>query len=195
MTTPRRTLHQADGLTGLGGVALPLVALLLAFVLIPGIGGAAANVAVDPDRLEDPALEARAQKLMRQIRCLVCQNQSIADSNADLAADLRRIVREQIAAGRTDAEIKAYLTARYGEWVLMRPPLERRTLVLWLGPPLLLLLVVVGLVWRWRDGARRVAAAEEGVRLDEAEQAALARLMADEGAGDEAPASGAGDER
>ncbi|RMF16142.1 MAG: cytochrome c-type biogenesis protein CcmH [Alphaproteobacteria bacterium] len=169
-------------------LARGLLLVAFALILLPSIHRVAANVAVDPDRLEDPVLEARAQKLMRQIRCLVCQNQSIADSNADLAADLRRIVREQVAAGRTDGEIKAYLTARYGEWVLMRPPFERRTLVLWLGPPMVFLLVLFVLFWRWRNRSRSVTVDEPVADLDEAERAALKRLMTAEGmSGREAP--------
>ncbi|HVE48574.1 MAG TPA: cytochrome c-type biogenesis protein [Casimicrobiaceae bacterium] len=91
---------------------------------------------------QDPLSQARAMRLAEQLRCLVCQNQTIADSNADLAVDLRRQVREQIAAGRSDAEIVDYMTARYGDFVLYRPPLKATTLLLWSGPALLLLIGV-----------------------------------------------------
>ena len=87
---------------------------------------------------QDRATQARATALAEQLRCLVCQNQTIADSNADLAVDLRRQVREQISAGRTDAEIIDFMTARYGDFVLYRPPLKSSTLLLWAGPALLL---------------------------------------------------------
>ncbi len=100
--------------------------------------------------LADPAAEARAEALMREIRCLVCQGQSIAESHADLARDLRMLVREKVAAGMSDADIRALLKARYGDWILLRPPVERKTWPLWFGPPLLLLALIVLLVLRWR---------------------------------------------
>ncbi len=91
--------------------------------------------ASDPaDRLPDPSLEARARHLFQEIRCLVCQNESIDDSEADLAHDLRQIVREQIKAGRSDAEIRAFLVARYGQFALLKPPFNPGNLALWLGP-------------------------------------------------------------
>src|SRR4029450_11635883 len=110
--------------------------------------------ATNPDEiLEDPALEQRARGLAKQLRCLVCQNQSIDDSDADLARDLRRIVREQLVAGRSDQEIIGYLTARYGDFVLLKPPLEPVTWGLWFGPALVLLIGaarIVGYVARHR---------------------------------------------
>ena len=89
---------------------------------------------------QDPVAQARAVKLEGELRCLVCQNQTIAESNAELAVDLRRQVREQIAAGRSDREIVDYMTARYGDFVLYRPPLKATTVLLWAGPALLLAL-------------------------------------------------------
>ena len=89
---------------------------------------------------QDPVAQARAVKLEGELRCLVCQNQTIAESNAELAVDLRRQVREQIAAGRSDTEIIDYMTARYGDFVLYRPPLKAITLLLWAGPALLVVL-------------------------------------------------------
>lgn len=95
--------------------------------------------ASDPsDRLADPAKEAHARALFRQIRCVVCQSESIDESEADLARDLRRTVREQVAAGRSDAEIKRFLVARYGEFILLRPRFSGATLLLWLAPAVLL---------------------------------------------------------
>jgi cytochrome c-type biogenesis protein CcmH len=87
---------------------------------------------------QDRATQARATAIAEQLRCLVCQNQTIADSNADLAVDLRRQVREQLAAGRTDREIIDFMTARYGDFVLYRPPFKMTTALLWAGPALLL---------------------------------------------------------
>ena len=107
--------------------------------LIVALAGPA--VAVDPDEmLRDPAGEARARQIGQQLRCLVCQNESIDDSNADLARDLRRIVRERIVAGDTDQQVIAYLRARYGDFVLLKPPFEPATWALWLTPPAVLLI-------------------------------------------------------
>ena len=108
--------------------------LLLALLL-------ATNTAIAaplPDAFSDPATEARAHALQRQLRCPVCKGQSIDESGADLAADLRHLVRQQIAEGRSDDEIKAYLRARYGDLILMQPPLESATWLLWLAPFLVL---------------------------------------------------------
>jgi cytochrome c-type biogenesis protein CcmH len=89
--------------------------------------------------LADPALEARAKALQRELRCLVCQGQSIDESNAPLAADLRRLIRDQIKAGQTDDQIKGFLVARYGAFVLMKPPVREDTYFLWFGPAILIL--------------------------------------------------------
>lgn len=85
-------------------------------------------------QLDDPAQETRAREISEGIRCLVCQNQSILDSNADLARDLRQIVRERVLAGDTDTEVRNFLVVRYGDWVLLDPPFKLRTAILWLGP-------------------------------------------------------------
>ncbi|WP_333839333.1 cytochrome c-type biogenesis protein [Pelomicrobium sp.] len=87
---------------------------------------------------EDPALEARLQALAKELRCLVCQNESLADSNADLARDLRREIREMMRQGRSDREVVEFLVARYGDFVLYRPPVKSTTLALWVGPFVLL---------------------------------------------------------
>ena len=98
--------------------------------------------AADPaDRLRDPAQEARARAIMQNVRCLVCQNESIDDSEAELAADLRKVVREQVQAGHSDAEVKRFLTDRYGEFVLLTPAFSWMNLLLWGGP---FLVVVLG---------------------------------------------------
>jgi len=94
---------------------------------------------------DDPVLEQRLMNLATELRCLVCQNQSLADSHADLAIDLRNQVREQMKAGKTDDEIRAWLTQRYGDFVLYRPPVRSTTALLWVGPFLLLLVGLVGL--------------------------------------------------
>lgn len=106
---------------------------------------------------EDPAVQARYEALIRDLRCLVCQNESIADSNAMLAADLRREVRAMIAAGRSDDEIRAFLTERYGDFILYRPPVTPRTWLLWAAPALLLAggLLTVALIIARRARAAR----------------------------------------
>lgn len=127
-------------------------ALFAAFVLI-AMQIAPPAWAVRPDEmLANPALEARAEEVGRELRCLVCRNQSIEDSEADLAHDLRVLVRRRIAAGDSNAQVIAYIRSRYGDYVLLRPPLDAATLLLWAGPPLVLLLGAVGL---WRFYRRR----------------------------------------
>lgn len=114
---------------------LPAVMLGLLF-LANGPAGA-----VNPDeRLADPGLEARARALSKQLRCMVCQNESIDDSNADLAHDLRVIVRQRLVAGDSDTQVLNYMRARYGDFVLLRPPVDAATWVLWFGPFAVLLL-------------------------------------------------------
>ena len=126
---------------------------------------ASTSNSVDPNEiLEDPALEQRARALSQDLRCLVCQNQSIDDSNADLARDLRVVVRERLTEGDTDKQVTAFIVARYGEFVLLRPPMNARTSLLWSGPGLLLLFGAIGLVLWFR---RRSTAAEEGLSADE----------------------------
>jgi cytochrome c-type biogenesis protein CcmH len=133
--------------------------------------------AVEPDeKLADPAQEARARKISAELRCLVCQNQSIDDSNAPLARDLRLIVREQIAAGRSDAEVMQFLVARYGEFVLLRPPFGPHTLLLW-GTPILVLAAAGFALARLR-GRGADAAAEPP--LSEEERRRLETLTKDQ---------------
>ncbi len=150
-----------------------VLALLLALALGPG--PAVAGFEVD-EVLPDAAQELRARELSRQLRCLVCQNQSIAESNAPLAADLRRIVRERIAQGESDSEVLGYMVARYGDWVLLKPPLKSTTYVLWFGPALLLLLAAGAVALYFRRARRRAAAAPP---LDETERQRLDSLVDD----------------
>src|SRR5262249_56468557 len=113
--------------------------LLLAGLLVTVIG-MSASYAVEPaERLADPVLEARARALSQELRCLVCQNQSIDESNADLAHDLRVLLRQRLVAGDTDQQVLDYLAARYGVFVLLDPPFLPTTYLLWLTPPLLVL--------------------------------------------------------
>ena len=100
----------------------------------------AAAIGVDEKRLSDPTQETRAQNIMKQLRCLVCQNQSIVESDAELAVDLRAIVRELVFSGKSDSQILDFMTSRYGDWILLKPPFKTATLLLWFGPLLLLLI-------------------------------------------------------
>src|SRR4051794_27551155 len=143
--------------------------LLLIAASLAALAGAAR--AVEPDEMmADPKLEARAHALSRELRCVVCQNQSIDDSDAALAKDLRIIVRERIAAGDTDEQAVAFLVARYGSFVQLKPPLRADTFLLWFGPAILLVLGGLGAVVYMRGRAPAKAgtltAAEEAELVD-----------------------------
>lgn len=153
-----------------------LAAPALAAGLLGGPGLLAPAWAVLPDEvLADHAQEARARALSGELRCMVCQNESIDESNAPLARDLRVLVRQRIQAGDSDQAIKAFLTARYGDFVLLRPPVEGRTLLLWLGP---FAVLAAGLAGVALAGRRRAAGP---VPLTPDEQARLDRLMGRDG--------------
>jgi cytochrome c-type biogenesis protein CcmH len=129
--------------------------------------------ALSPDELlEDPAMESRARAISAQLRCLVCQNQSIDDSDAPLARDLRTLVREQLTEGKSDGEIMDFVVARYGEYVLLRPRLTAGTLLLWGTPFAVLLIASAALLMR-----RRRAGAAPETPLSEAERQALQRAI------------------
>lgn len=130
------------------------------------------------EMLADPALEARARNLSKELRCLVCQNQSIDDSEAPLAHDLRVIVRERLKAGDTDTQVVDYLVARYGEFVLLKPRLSWHTLALWGAPPAAVLLGIAMLIVVNRR--RRNALPQELANLTSAEEARLAELLRDQ---------------
>ncbi len=152
-----------------------MLKLLTALFLFAALPATAQHL---EDRLSDPAQEMRARELSRELRCLVCQNQSIEDSNAPLARDLRRIVRERVVAGDSDRAVQDYLVQRYGEWVLLKPRFNAQTLLLWLGP-VLLLLFGGGIVFAlYRRQAK--APASGPVALDADEQRRLDALLHDE---------------
>ena len=155
--------------------------LAAAFVLWVALGSPAAY-AVQPDEImADPASELRARNLSRELRCMVCQNQSIDDSEAPLARDLRLLVRERIAAGDSDAQVLDFLVARYGEFVLLKPRLEPHTWLLWLLPPLVLGGGGLALWFQGRRRSRSAAATDHStVKLTAEEQARLERLIAEE---------------
>jgi cytochrome c-type biogenesis protein CcmH len=135
---------------------------------------AAPAFAVNPDEmLADPALESRARAISAELRCMVCQNQSIDDSNAELAKDLRLLVRKRITAGDSDQQVVSYLVSRYGEFVLLKPRFEAKTLLLWGAPILLVLFGGLSLV----IFARRYAGQPTGSALTVDEQARLSELL------------------
>ncbi|MGL5448116.1 MAG: cytochrome c-type biogenesis protein [Rhabdaerophilum sp.] len=147
-----------------------------AALALPFLAGAGVALAVQPgEQLADPAQEARARKLSAELRCLVCQNQSIDDSDAELARDLRRLVRERISAGESDRTIRQFLVARYGEFVLLRPPVNTKTILLWSLPALGLVagVWIAASVFRKRKAVLEAPAAPLGAD----EQAALDALL------------------
>ena len=147
---------------------LGLLGWLLVAVLSMG-------AAADPsERLADPVLEARAQALFPQIRCMVCQNESIDDSQADLAVDLRQIVREEVAAGRSDAEVRTYLVQRYGEFVMLKPAFSLTNAALWVTP---FAIVFLGL-FAFFGPKRSAPAQDQETALTPSEQALLTKLQA-----------------
>jgi cytochrome c-type biogenesis protein CcmH len=147
--------------------ALGLAGALSAMALM----GAASDPA---ERLTDPAKEARARHLFEGFRCVVCQNESIDDSEADLAADLRRVIRQQVAQGRSDDEIRRFMVARYGEFILLKPPFTAGNAALWLAPVLVLIGGAALFFARSRKPARPEAA------LTSEEEAKLRRLIEEE---------------
>jgi cytochrome c-type biogenesis protein CcmH len=147
-------------------------AALIVLLFWPG----AAQAAVPGERLSDPALEARARDISAELRCMVCQNQSIDESDAPLAQDLRLLVRERIEAGDSDGEVIDYVVDRYGEFVLLRPRFALHTLLLWLAAPALFLIAATVLLYGgWRQRARRPEP------LSTEEEARVARLLSREG--------------
>jgi cytochrome c-type biogenesis protein CcmH len=151
------------------------ILLAACLMLFPGLA-----FAVEPDEiLSDPMLETRARTLSAELRCLVCQNQSIDDSAAPLAKDLRIIVRERLKAGDNDEKVRAYLVQRYGDFILLKPPFKAETLLLWLTPALALVGGGAALVLFARRRRQTLA----GSGLSAAEEARLAEILGAEGEG------------
>ncbi len=145
-------------------------------VLLMVLWGVPALALIAGEELDDPALEARARAISKELRCLVCQNQSIDDSNAGLAKDLRGIVRERLLAGDSDQQVTDYVVARYGDFVLLRPPFKASTYALWLGPGVILLFGLIGSGIYMRRQSLHVA---EAAPLDDAERKRLKTLLDD----------------
>ena len=149
--------------------------LMLILLLVLPLPVLAQTAQPTPD---DPVSNKRAVQLAEQLRCLVCQNQSRADSHAELAVDLRRQIREQIAQGKSDSAVVDFMVERYGEFVLYRPPMRTATWLLWFGPPLLLVLGIVLLLRYVRTRRTRI---EQGPLTDAEQRAAQSLLVGDEG--------------
>lgn len=152
--------------------------LVLSAAVVISVGAA---LAVEPDEiLPDPALEARARGISAGLRCLVCQNQSIDDSNAPLARDLRLLVRERLKAGDSDTQVVQFVESRYGEFVLLNPPLSWRTVLLWAAPLLALLIAVWVSVRAWRRRQLKPGATDAtSAPLTQDEEAKLRKILAD----------------
>ncbi|SNY92821.1 cytochrome c-type biogenesis protein CcmH [Cohaesibacter sp. ES.047] len=156
-----------------------LAVLLLAIL---AIAPTASSYAVTPEEmLDDPVLESRARDISAGLRCLVCQNQSIDDSNAPLAHDLRVLVRERLEAGDSDAEVRNFLVSRYGEFVLLKPTFSAKNLILWGFGPLVLLLGLFAVLQLYRKNKRAAARAETSgnATLSDEEQARLKKILSD----------------
>jgi cytochrome c-type biogenesis protein CcmH len=137
----------------------PIAALLIAVVLCI-LAGVSASALDANGQLEDPALQARFEDIAKDLRCLVCQNESIADSNVELASDLRRQVREMLVAGKSDDEIFDFMTDRYGEFVRFNPPVDRKTVLIW-GAPFIVVLFGVVIIFRIVRGRSRMPLDDE----------------------------------
>jgi cytochrome c-type biogenesis protein CcmH len=154
---------------------------LLITALLLGLTAASAHAVQPEEMLNDPRLEQRARELSQELRCLVCQNQSIDDSNAPLAKDLRLLVRERLKAGDSNPQVIDYLVARYGEFVLLKPRFGWHTLVLWIAPALVLLAGCIGLLMTLRRRSVASGALASAPPLSEAEKAKLSELTKSSG--------------
>ena len=154
--------------TALNKVILALFAALVLFA-------SPVSAVLPGEQLADPRLEARARAISQELRCVVCQNQTIDDSDATLAHDLRLIVRERLRAGDTDEQVKAYVVRRYGPYVLLKPPLEPATVLLWFGP---LVVLIAGAAGSWIYLRRRRDRRDRILTKDE--ELALARILAED---------------
>ncbi|HYL50028.1 MAG TPA: cytochrome c-type biogenesis protein [Stellaceae bacterium] len=151
-----------------------MIRALIAAAILLGVAQAA--FAVEPsEMLANPALEARAEAIGKQLRCLVCQNESIEDSGADLAHDLRVLIRERLKAGDSDAQAIKYVTDRYGDFVLLKPPVEPATYLLWFSP---FVILAVGAAGAWFYLRRRPTPPDEPLDLNQRRQ--LERLLIDD---------------
>lgn len=153
--------------------------MIKSFLFVIGLIVSSQALGVEPDEmLDDPALEARARVISQDLRCVVCQNETIDDSNATLAQDMRRLVRQRITAGDTNEEVLAYMVDRYGDFVLLRPQVNAQTYLLWFGPVIVLVLGGVAVMrLMHRSKPKPAAASVDSLSQDEQDQ--LSRLLPD----------------
>ncbi len=152
-------------------------AFLILTIMVFLVGGSSVH-AVEPDEvLADPVLEERARAISTELRCVVCQNQSIDDSDADIARDMRLLVRERLVAGDNDQEVVNYLVARYGDFVLLRPPFQPNTLALWLAPPIMAVVIATLSVLFYQTYRRRRLAGAGPDPLSPSDRAELDALV------------------
>jgi cytochrome c-type biogenesis protein CcmH len=138
--------------------------------------------AVEPDEImEDPAMEARAREVSKDLRCVVCQNQSIDDSTSGIAKKMRILVRDRIAKGDSNQEVKDYLVSRYGDFVLLKPPVKAKTMVLWFGPAIMFVIGLFGMIYYYRRRSNETPQTAGAAPLDADEQARLDALLKEEG--------------
>lgn len=158
----------------MSGILRPVAALLAAFIFV-----SVASAALEPDEiLQDPAKEKRARAITKELRCVVCQNQSVDDSDAPLAKDIRLIVRERIMAGETDQQVRAFVVNRYGQYVLLRPPLGIDTALIWIGP-FALLVIALGVAGIYLRRARPAGGSATGA-LSAEEERRLEAILKDD---------------
>ena len=154
------------------------ISAFLAILMLALLTSAAPSLAVKPDEvLADPVLESRARGISTELRCVVCQNQSIDDSDADIARDMRLLVRERLVAGDDNAEVVNYLVARYGDFVLLRPPFQPNTLALWLAPPLMAVIIAILAVLFYQTYQQRRLAGTGPNPLSPSDRAELDKLV------------------
>ena len=154
------------------------VTAFLALIILVLLAGSGPAPAVEPDEvLANPVLEGRAREISTELRCVVCQNQSIDDSDADIARDLRLLVRERLVAGDDDEQVVEYIVARYGDFVLLRPPFQPNTLALWLGPPLMAVIIATLSVLFYQTYQRRRLAGTGPEPLSPTDRAELDALV------------------
>ena len=154
-----------------------MMRFLLAIAFVAAIGISPARAVLPDEVMSDPAKEARARHLSQELRCMVCQNQSIDDSDAPLARDIRLLIRDRIAKGDSNEGVRGFLVSRYGDFILLKPPFKLETLLLWAGAPLALLFGALAL---WRAARRKETATPA---LSEAEETRLAAIAGEGGEG------------
>lgn len=154
----------------------------LMIVLAALVALSAPALAVDPDEvLDDPILEQRAREVSKDLRCVVCQNQSIDDSDSGIAKKMRLLVRDRISQGDSNQEVKDYLVSRYGDFVLLKPPVKAKTLILWFGPAVMVVLGLIGIIFYYRRRAREKPENAGAKPLSAQEKARLEALLKEEG--------------